>query len=73
MRNGPHLSIIALKSGEISLTIAEYAVSCVPDSSTVWLRKEARVEIFIFEVGGGGEERQNDFLNYSFGSVGMYT
>lgn len=42
--------------------------------SQFWLRKEARVESFVFEVGGLGEGvgKKNDFLRYSLGSVGIY-
>ena len=47
------------------LTVVECAYS-----STALAEKRARVEIFIFEVDGGGEK--NDFLNYSLRLVGTY-
>lgn len=57
------ISIITFKSREIALTIVEYAVSCVPYTCTILAekKKEARVEIFIFELDGGGKERKMIF------------
>lgn len=73
LHNGPHLSIITFKSREIALTVVECAVSCVPYTCTIVAgKKEARVEIFIYEVGGGEKERKNAFLNHCLGWVGIY-
>lgn len=59
LRNGPHLSIITLKSGEISLTVAEYAVSCIPYSFTVLAEKRGQSGNFHIWSGRrrGGEKK----------------